>query len=118
MKQEPNNLPTVKLEYFMFLKSFGERNYTDTEFVIRAFRKEFGIKDEHARRLHVSYLHMVSEATNPLKDRSLSEDDLALVPLSESMPKFVQEIEREYVHPIRKETLLCGKIVFTYPSRV
>ena len=118
MKQEPNNLPTVKLEYFMFLKAYGERNYTDTEFVVNAFKKEFSIKDLTARRLHVSYLHMVSEAFNPLKDRSLSEDDLALVPLRQSMPKIVQEMEREYVHPIRKETLLCGKIVFTYPSRV
>jgi hypothetical protein len=118
MKQEINNLLTVKLDYFMFLKGFGERNYTDTEFVIHDFRKEFSLKYDHAQRLHVSYLHMVSEAINPLKDRSLTEDDLVKIPLSESMPKVVQEIEREYVHPIRKETLLCGRIVYTYPSRV
>ncbi len=118
MKQEPNSLPTVKLEYFMFLKAFGERNYTDTEFVVNAFKKEFSIKDLTARRLHVSYLHMVSEATNPLKDRSLSENSLTSTPLIDKLPKFVQEIEREYVHPIRKETLLCGRVVYTYPSRV
>ena len=118
MKLETNNFLTVKLDYFMYLKSFGERNYTDRDFVIGAFRKEFSLKHDYALRIHVSYLHMVSEVNTPLLDRSLSEDDLALVPLSESMPKIVQEIEREYVHPIRKETLLCGRIVYTYPSRV
>lgn len=102
----------------MYLKSFSEQNYTDTAYVINAFQKFFSLKLDYAQRLHISYLHMVAEISNPLTDRSLNEDDLALAPLDKKLPKAVQEIEREYVHPIRRETLFCGKKVFTYPSRV
>lgn len=118
MKAQTNNFRTVQLHYFMFMKSFGERNYTDAPLVIEEFIREFSLKMDYAKMLHSSYIYMVSGSTNKLPERTLSESDLALVPLQDKLPKAVQEIEREYVHPIKREVLLCGKIVYTYPSRV